>query len=297
MLNYNINYTRTLAAILMVGMTSSFRTTPSTFTDNRAAIVFLHGMGDDAANGWSALQDFLPSICPRLGNDLIHYAFPQAPTIGVTLNGGERVSGWFDILDWPIDDTVRDDPIGQLKSVRLLEETVDRIEREEGIPAHRIVVGGFAQGAAVAMLAAYSRCNRGLEPYAGCVSLSGWLPMRKRFSVNPEVAEIMTPLFWAHGLYDECVLIQQQVLGIQKLRDRGIEVIAKSYPVGHESHDSQEIVEMAEFLDNTLFPKVDFESIRHAEVGEEAEFLASVKHLLDSTQESTDLDFGGGLQP
>mmetsp|Transcript_24006 Transcript_24006/g.43027 ORF Transcript_24006/g.43027 Transcript_24006/m.43027 type:complete len:297 (-) Transcript_24006:1514-2404(-) len=289
------NYARILAGILLVGMVSSFRTTSTQCggwandinadkvgCSDRAAIVFLHGMGDDAATGWSALKHILPSICPRLGNDLIHYVFPQAPNIGVTLNGGERVAGWFDILDWPIDSTTRDDPIGQLKAVRLLEDTVEKIEREEGIPAHRIVVGGFAQGAAVAMLASYSRCNRGKEPYAACACLSGWLPMRKRFPENSVVAET-TPLFWAHGLYDENVLIEQQVLGIQKLRNRGINVTARTYPVGHESFDSQEIIEMAEFLDDTLFPKVDLESILPRELTM-AELLASVNHFFDNNE-------------
>ena len=206
--------------------------------------------------------------------------------IGVTLNGGQRVSGWFDIMDWPIDHSIRDDPCGQLKAVKLLEETIDKIEREEGIPASRIVVGGFAQGAAVAMLAAYSRCSRSLEPYAGCVSLSGWLPMRKRFKANPAVSETKSPLFWAHGLYDEKVLIEQQVLGVQKLSDRGISVTACSYPVGHESFDSQEIVQMAQFMDETLFPKVDVESIHNAEVAD-AEFLASVESLFDTNERTT----------
>ena len=162
-----------------------------------------------------------------------------------------------------------------------MEDTVETIEREEGIPAHRIVVGGFAQGAAVAMLSAYSRYNRGKESYAGCVCLSGWLPMRKRFKVT-ETAE-MTPLFWAHGENDDQILIQQQVLGVQTLGNRGINITTKTYPVGHESCDSQEIVEMAEFLDETLFPKIDIESILPEEL-ETAKFFASVKNMFDNVE-------------
>lgn len=124
--------------------------------NSRAAVVFLHGLGDNS-EGWSSLEQMLPAICPRLGSDSIHYAFPQAPVIGITLNGGGRVPGWFDLYDWPIDTTSRDDHIGQLKAVNMLEETIEKIEREEGIPASRIVVGGFAQGGALAMLSAYSR--------------------------------------------------------------------------------------------------------------------------------------------
>jgi predicted esterase len=129
--------------------------------DDRGAIIFLHGMGD-TANGWASLVHMLPSICPRLSTDKIEYIFPQAPVKGITLNGGELVPAWFDLFDWPIDSTSRDDVIGQLNAVCMLEETVKSIEHERGIPASRIVVGGFAQGAAVAMLTSYFRKQRKL---------------------------------------------------------------------------------------------------------------------------------------
>ena len=280
--------------IFAAAMSTSFRTSAwngrinNDSGNNRAAVIFLHGLGDTAV-GWSSLERTLPSICPRLGNDLVTYVFPQAPTISITLNGGMRLPGWFDLYDWPIDATARDDKIGQLKAVRMLEDTVEQLEREEGIPASRVVVGGFAQGGAVALLAAYNRRNRGKVPYAGCICLSGWLPMRQHFSVNPGIAE-MTPLFWAHGKYDEKILFEQQVLGVQRLRDRGVEVTTKVYPVGHESCNSQEIEAMADFLDDVLFPKVEFECLHPPFVSQpsdttSAEFLASLRYLF---QQNTD---------
>jgi len=231
--------------------------------ENRAAVVFLHGLGD-TADGWSSLEQMIPSICPRLSSDYIHYAFPQAPTIGITLNGGMRVPGWFDLYDWPIDSTSRDDYHGQIKAVHMLEEEIELIEREEGIPASRIVVGGFAQGAALAMLSAFSRRERGKEPYAGCVCLSGWLPMCQKFRVNGDESDL-TPLFWAHGEYDDIVRHEQQMFGVRKLRDRGVDVTVKSYPVGHESCDYEEIEAMAEFIDDVLYPKVDVRDLQQHE--------------------------------
>jgi predicted esterase len=127
--------------------------------DDRGAVIFLHGLGD-TANGWASLDHMLPSICPRLSTEKIEYIFPQAPVKGVTLNGGELLPAWFDLFDFPIDSTSRDDVIGQLNAVCLLEETVKSVERERGIPASRIVVGGFAQGGSVAMLASYFRKER-----------------------------------------------------------------------------------------------------------------------------------------
>lgn len=248
------------------------RWTPPSSGDDRGAIIFLHGMGD-TANGWSSLDNMLPSISPRLSTDKIEYFFPQAPIKGITLNGGELVPAWFDLYDFPIDATTRDDVIGQLNAVCMLEETVKSVELERGIPASRIVVGGFAQGGAVAMLASYFRKERRLQPFAGCVCLSGWLPNSWCFPVNKYVAE-MTPLLWAHGAYDGKVLYQQQALGVQRLMNEGIDVTAKTYPCGHESYNLQEVKDMAEFVDNVLFPKVP----EHVAT---AEFVASVKYLFE----------------
>lgn len=115
--------------------------------------------------------------------------------------------------------------------------------------------------------------------------------MRKHFTTNDYTAE-MTPLFWSHGKYDEHILIEQQVLGCRKLMDRGVDVTQVTYPVGHESFGAVEIEEMADFVDDVLFPKVTFEelqepSFQYQDVQEEtetAEFLASLKYLFDQNE-------------
>jgi len=249
------------------------RWTPPSSGDDRGAVVFLHGMGDTANGGWASLDHMLPSVCPRLSTDKIEYIFPQAPVKGITLNGGELVPAWFDLFDFPVDSTSRDDVVGQLNAVCMLEDTVKSIEQERGIPASRIVVGGFAQGGAVAMLASYFRKERKHQPFAGCICLSGWLPNSWNFPVNSYVAE-MTPLLWAHGAYDNKVLFMQQALGTQRLMKEGIDVTVRTYPCAHESYNSQEINDMAEFVDDVLFPKVTTQVAT-------AEFVASVKYLFD----------------
>ena len=77
-----------------------------------------------------------------------------------------------------------------------------RLEEEEGISPSRIIVGGFSQGGAVALLTAYHRRTQGKVPFAGCVCLSGWLTLKDDLSVTDEVAK-STPLFWGHGQYDD----------------------------------------------------------------------------------------------
>lgn len=209
-----------------------------------AALIFLHGLGDTPA-GWSSLEQILPQMKPRLGQ--VKYVFPPAPMTSITINGGATMPGWFDILDWPISISARDDKEGILKSVSQVEAEVAKLEKE-GIPKSRIVLGGFSQGGAVALLAAYHTAKE--EPYAGCVVLSAWLKLADELKVAEAIKS--TPLFWGHGTYDDKVLFEQQAFGVNKLTDQGVEVASSSYPVGHSSHPD-EMAAMADFLDKTLY--------------------------------------------
>lgn len=50
-------------------------------------------------------------------------------------------------------------------------------EVESGIPASRIVLGGFSQGGAMSLLTGLTSERR----LAGISVLSGWLPLREKF--------------------------------------------------------------------------------------------------------------------
>ena len=161
--------------------------------------------------------------------------------------------GWFDLYDWPIGVDAKDDRDGKVAAAQQIEQTVERLEREEGIPPSRVVVGGFSQGGAVALLAAYHRRTQEKVPFAGCVCLSGWITLKDELNVTEQVAK-STPLFWGHGRYDDKVLFEQQAFGVEKLKSFGVSVTDKAYPMGHES-DYDEIEAMAEFCERVLFPK------------------------------------------
>ena len=157
--------------------------------------------------------------------------------------------GWFDVLDWPIGISARDDRKGLLAAVNQIEEEVKTLG-EKGIAPSNIVVGGFSQGGAVALLAAYHQRQKDKVPFAGCVILSGWLTLEEDLSVAEEVKQ-KTPLFWGHGEYDDKVLFEQQPHGVQTLLDLGVDVQHSSYPMGHSSHP-QETAAMAEFIEKCL---------------------------------------------
>lgn len=109
----------------------------------KGAVIFLHGLGDSPA-GWSELKETLPSFHSRLSE--IEYIFPAAPTIPITINGGMAMPGWFDLYDWPIGVGSKDDEEGLLSGINLIEDHVEKLESEHGIPRSKIVVGGFSQG-------------------------------------------------------------------------------------------------------------------------------------------------------
>jgi len=59
-----------------------------------ATVVFLHGLGD-TGHGWEfAVENW------RRRNRLPHVKFilPHAPRIPITVNGGMRMPGWYDIV-------------------------------------------------------------------------------------------------------------------------------------------------------------------------------------------------------
>jgi lysophospholipase-2 len=241
-----------LAFSLAASGSSSVRamSTSSSSKKKKGALIFLHGLGD-TPEGWSSLRSQLPSLQPRLAD--LEYVFPAAPTLPITINGGMQMPAWFDVYDWPIGVGVQEDRKGKLDAVRRIENSAETLEKR-GIPRERIVVGGFSQGGAIALLTAYHNANGKLAekgPFAGCAVLSAWLTLADEMQV-PKAAASKTPLFWAHGEYDDKVLFEQQEFGVEKLKEAGVKVEASNYPMGHGS-DPREIEAFATWLDKLLF--------------------------------------------
>lgn len=69
----------------------------------------------------------------------------------------------------------REDEDGMLKTVHNLNQLISA-EVDGGIPANRIVLGGFSQGAAMTLLTGVTTERR----LAGLAVLSGWLPLREK---------------------------------------------------------------------------------------------------------------------
>eukprot|EP00529_Nitzschia_sp_RCC80_P042409 CAMPEP_0113484020 /NCGR_PEP_ID=MMETSP0014_2-20120614/23740_1 /TAXON_ID=2857 /ORGANISM="Nitzschia sp." /LENGTH=269 /DNA_ID=CAMNT_0000377597 /DNA_START=279 /DNA_END=1088 /DNA_ORIENTATION=- /assembly_acc=CAM_ASM_000159 len=233
----------------------------------KGALIFLHGLGDTPA-GWSySITEELPELQPQLSD--IKYVFPHAPVIPIEINGGAKMTGWFDLYDWPIAVGSQDDPVGLKKAVEQVRTEITKLIEEDGIPPSKIVVGGFSQGGAVALLSCYYYNNKDDEkqpfPLAGCAGLSAWLTLPDEVlktndrTDGKEILETVQriPLFWGHGQYDDKVLFEQQPFGVQKLHDFGLkEIDARQYPMGHSSFPT-EMKDLANFVHKCIFETND----------------------------------------
>ncbi|XP_021570198.1 acyl-protein thioesterase 2 isoform X6 [Carlito syrichta] len=135
-----------------------------------AAVIFLHGLGD-TGHSWA---DALSTI--RLPH--VKYICPHAPRIPVTLNMKMVMPSWFDLMGLSPD--APEDEAGIKKAAENIKALIEH-EMKNGIPANRIVLGGFSQGGALSLYTALT-CP---HPLAGIVALSCWLPLHRAFPQGP----------------------------------------------------------------------------------------------------------------
>ena len=227
-------------------LASAAASTCSAANKMKAGVVFMHGLGDTPA-GWSDLKQQLARFDARLKSPEIEWTFPAAPIIPLTINDGATMPGWFDLFDWPIGPDAKDDRARVLEGVEAVRKQIAKLEAS-GVPPERIVVGGFSQGGAVALNAAYRHDKK----LGACVALSGWLTLKEDFAgdLGPAAS---TPLFWGHGVQDDKVLFPLQKIGVGLLTQRGVKVDASQYPMGHDAHPD-EMAKLAKFVGDILFP-------------------------------------------
>lgn len=204
-----------------------------------ATIVILHGLGADG-------NDFVP-IAREL--DLspvgpVRYIFPSAPAMPVTINGGYHMPAWYDILGADLTD--RQDEAGLRKSQAAIEALIER-EKSRGIPANRIVVAGFSQGCAMALMTGL----RHPERLAGILAMSGYLPLADKLAAERSAANQDTPIFMAHGTRDPVVVLPRATASRDALQALGYQVQWHDYAMEH-SVCAEEIADMQTWLRRVL---------------------------------------------
>ncbi len=156
-------------------------------------IVWLHGMGTQA-------EDFAPFAkeIVDFGGPESRFILPRAPQRPITVQAGATTTAWYDVLT-RIGEQPEDLP--GLKAMHLKVSQIINQIVSQGTPAETIFLGGFSQGAAMAI---YSGLRQA-RTLAGVIALSGYLPAPEILENDITPAGKMTPFFVAHGAFDTVI--------------------------------------------------------------------------------------------
>ncbi len=204
-----------------------------------ASVIWLHGLGADGHD----FEPIVPEIVRR-GERAWRFVFPNAPVRPVTINGGMSMRAWYDIKG--LDRKAAEDVAGFRDADAQIRRLIAR-EVERGIPANRIVLAGFSQGAAVSLYTAV-RLPEGL---AGVMALSSYFPRESSFSAERAPANNSTPIFMAHGQGDTVLPLAMGVQARNFLKVQGYLVDWHEYPMGH-AVCAAEVADIREFLFRVL---------------------------------------------
>lgn len=196
-----------------------------TSTPATASVIWLHGLGADG-------NDFA-GIVPQLrlpADAAIRFIFPHAPVRPVTINGGMEMRAWYDIIG--IGPEFQQDEVGIRKSQQ---QVVDLIENEQqrGIAPERVVLAGFSQGGAIALIAGLQYSKK----LAGIMGLSTYLPLASDFqnerNIETHMVNQSTSIFMAHGNSDPVVPFSYGKDSYEVLLQMGCPASWNQYPMQH----------------------------------------------------------------
>ena len=204
-----------------------------------AAIIWLHGLGADGHD----FEPIVPELVARASRTW-RFVFPNAPMRAVTINGGMRMRAWYDIRG--LDRKAAEDAAGFQDSDSKIRELIAR-EVARGIPSTRIVLAGFSQGGAVSL----STAPRLKSTLAGVMALSCYLPMESTFLAERTPENQATPIFMAHGQFDNVVAMMLGTRSRDYLKANGYSVEWHDYPMAH-SVSAEEVADIRQFLTRVL---------------------------------------------
>ncbi|XP_065670744.1 acyl-protein thioesterase 1 isoform X2 [Hydra vulgaris] len=204
-----------------------------------ATVIFLHGLGD-TGHGWLAALE-------EIALPYIKYICPNAPVSKVTLNMGMSMPSWFDI--YSLDKDSKADEEGIQNSSKELKKLITK-EEENGIPSDRILVGGFSQGGVVALytLLTYEK------KLAGCMGLSTYMPLHKKFPSMCNEINKATEIFLAHGDADPVVKYNYGVMTSSLLKGYYKNTTLNSYSGMAHSSCMKEMQDVRSFISKVLPP-------------------------------------------
>ena len=203
-------------------------------TEALPMVVMIHGRGADMND----LADLAPMLDAAGG---CRFVFPNAPKPFEPYPG--MAMGWTWFEGWPpVHDSVVD---SRAEMLRFLDEIFQKYPTPEG----QLIVGGFSQGALMALDSGL----RTTQKLAGILVMSGGL-------YEHDLPDLRThaglPVLIAHGSADDVVPVNYARRARRVLEDAGLNVEYHEYPMSHQVA-AEEADAVREFLGKILTKSVD----------------------------------------
>jgi len=212
-----------------------------TAADTAASIIWMHGLGASANDFVSMPSELNLKGCPP-----IRFIFPNAPTMPVTVFNGAVAPAWYDVVGSDLQRRGPEDEAGLRRSQARIEQLIDA-EIARGMPSERIVLAGFSQGSAMTMQTGL----RYPKKLAGLMCLSGYLPIHGTVAAERSAANQDTPIFMAHGRFDDVVILPRATESRDYLKELGYAVEWHEYDMQH-SVSPQEVRDIGAWLRGIL---------------------------------------------
>ena len=232
-------------------------TEPASSPSKSAAIIFIHGLGDDAEGPAAVAGQFqragkLPYMSWTIPNAVENHDVGTTAWYMPT-----RLSPYLPSRPELEDD---EDEEGMLRSVKYLTGLIDELVAQ-GVPEKRIVLAGFSQGHVMALLTGLTSKYAG--KLGGLVGLSGYLGIPERIPALreeaglPKTVEDDVKIFLARGTGDRLVPKRYHRLCCEALANLGVKddvLTVKEYEgMGHVM-GSTELRDLCAWLERVIPP-------------------------------------------
>jgi len=205
-------------------------------TEIKGVVIFCHGSGDSGSGAKAYIEQVTPAQSQRLLRDsAIIIEYPDARLRPYRLNYGYTMRIWFDRYGGMDPQNSEDTPSVE-ESASRLNELIDDLITNRGIPPEKIALGGFSMGGGIALqTAARSSHTLGavfaLSSYL-CNDSWVWKELEKynasttrRNEKQRKVNGLLTsPVFMAHGSSDDFVLPKWGKDTASRLKSLGVDI-------------------------------------------------------------------------
>lgn len=189
--------------------------TPAGFqrSDSFPLVILLHGFG--------ASMGDLVGLPSEIDGESYVYALPNAP-YRLTPEMGNNSFSWQAGREG-----VEPLPLAAPSIENLLDTFVAEVSQRVTPPAGKTLLGGFSQGAGLALRYGLARP----DIFAGLIALSGAIQDPSRLELP---AGRQQRIFLAHGRFDQVVPLERSLVAKRLLEDAGYPLVYQEYDIGHE---------------------------------------------------------------